>query len=140
MNVEPFSSALGSAGAAFTTAQSGAVLAAMTSNFLLNNLVTYRDLRLESWGWLRGLLSFYAVCSVGAVANVSLASAVYRLTPRWWVAGLAGAALGAAWNYLASRQLTWQSWTRTARALRAAARSGVHRRLGQAASERPTQR
>ncbi|HEV8017562.1 MAG TPA: glycosyltransferase family 2 protein [Steroidobacteraceae bacterium] len=117
-----------SAGAVFATAQSGAVLAAMTSNFLLNNLVTYRDLRLRGWRWLRGLVSFYAVCCVGAVANVSLASLVYRATPRWWLAGLSGAALGAAWNYLASRGLTWQSWPRAARGRRPQASARPTRR------------
>lgn len=97
--------------APFLTAQTGAVLVAMTSNFLLNNMITYRDQRLRGWRLMRGLLSFYAVCSIGAVANVSLASMIYSVRPLWWLAGAAGAALGAAWNYMGSRLLTWrQSW------------------------------
>jgi dolichol-phosphate mannosyltransferase len=94
--------------APFPAAQSGAVLLAMTSNFLLNNLITYSDLRLRGRQFLRGLLSFYLVCSIGAVANVSLASLIYREWRVWWVAGTAGAALGAAWNYMGSRLLTWR--------------------------------
>jgi dolichol-phosphate mannosyltransferase len=100
--------ALLTAGVSFIAAQTAAVLAAMTSNFTLNNLITYRDQRLSGWRWLRGLLSFYAVCAVGAVANVSLATLIYRGTGIWWLAGGIGAALGAAWNYLASRSLTWR--------------------------------
>jgi dolichol-phosphate mannosyltransferase len=96
------------AGVGFVAAQAAAVLTAMTSNFTLNNLVTYRDQRLTGWRWLRGLLSFYAVCAVGAVANVSLATLIYHETRVWWLAGGIGAALGAAWNYLASRSLTWR--------------------------------
>jgi dolichol-phosphate mannosyltransferase len=96
------------AGVSFVAAQAVAVLAAMTSNFTLNNLITYRDQRLSGWRWLRGLASFYAVCAVGAVANVSLATLIYRATEIWWLAGGIGAALGAAWNYLASRSLTWR--------------------------------
>src|SRR5262249_22252986 len=101
-------SGLLAAGSSFIAAQSGAVLTAMTSNFTLNNLITYRDQRLRGWRWLRGLLSFYAVCAVGALANVSLAALLYRETRIWWLAGGIGAALGAAWNYLASRTLTWR--------------------------------
>jgi dolichol-phosphate mannosyltransferase len=96
------------AGSSFIAGQSVAVVIAMTSNFTLNNLITYRDQRLTGWRWLRGLLSFYAVCAVGALANVSLATLIYRETRMWWLAGGIGAALGAAWNYLASRTLTWR--------------------------------
>ena len=37
----------------------------MTSNFLLNNELTYRDRRLKGWGMLRGFVLFCLVCSVG---------------------------------------------------------------------------
>ena len=65
------------AGLAFTTSQALAVLVAMTFNFTLNNLITYRDKRLRGWGFARGLLSFYVICSVGAVANIGIASLIY---------------------------------------------------------------
>ena len=42
-------------------------LVAMTSNFILNNFLTYRDQRLKGFAILRGLLLFYLVCSVGPV-------------------------------------------------------------------------
>ncbi|MGC1728761.1 MAG: GtrA family protein, partial [Steroidobacteraceae bacterium] len=96
------------AGAAFTSAQAGAVWVAMTSNFLLNNAITYRDQRLHGARLLGGLVSFYAVCAAGAVANVALAALIYRALPVWWVGGTAGAALGAAWNYLGTRLVTWR--------------------------------
>ena len=95
------------AGASFTWAQGGATVVAMTSNFILNNLITYRDQRLRGAAALRGLLSFYAVCAIGAVANVGVAGLIYADRPVWWVAGLAGAAIGAVWNYVASRLFTW---------------------------------
>ena len=38
----------------FFTAQTAATLVAMTSNFALNNLLTYRDMRLRGWRLLRG--------------------------------------------------------------------------------------
>ena len=60
----------------FAAAQAGAVLTAMTFNFLLNNRLTYRDRQLRGPAMLRGLLVFCAVCSVGAVANVGIGSLV----------------------------------------------------------------
>jgi dolichol-phosphate mannosyltransferase len=38
----------------------------------------YRNQRLRGWKLLHGLLSFGAVCSIGAVANVGIASYVFN--------------------------------------------------------------
>ena len=51
----------------------GAV-SAMTSNFILNNFLTYRDQRLKGLAILRGRVAvFMLVCSVGLFANVGVA-------------------------------------------------------------------
>src|SRR3981189_2795706 len=71
----------------------------MTSNFIMNNFLTYRDQRLKSFAVLRGLLLFYLVCSVGLFANVGVAFSVYDQEPIWWLAGAAGALLGVVWNH-----------------------------------------
>ena len=39
---------------------------AMTSNYVLNNVLTYRDLRLRGWRFVRGWFSFVLACGVGA--------------------------------------------------------------------------
>jgi dolichol-phosphate mannosyltransferase len=91
----------------FTWGQTLAAFAAMTWNFFLNNLLTYRDYRLQGLSMLRGLISFYVVCSVGAIANIGVASWVYGGQPSWWIAGTAGALMGAVFNYAASSALTW---------------------------------
>ena len=93
----------------FAIAQTFGVFAAMTSNFILNNLVTYRDMTLRGWRFARGLMSFYLICSVGVVANVGVANIVYGQEPTWWLAGLAGALIGSVWNYSVSGYLTWNS-------------------------------
>jgi dolichol-phosphate mannosyltransferase len=95
-------------GLAFTVSQAIAVITAMTFNFTLNNLITYRDQRLRGWRWVRGLISFYAICSIGAVANVGIASFLYVREPVWWLAGLAGALVGSVWNYALSAFFTWK--------------------------------
>jgi dolichol-phosphate mannosyltransferase len=98
--------ALTSAG--FVAAQTIATLSAMTSNFFFNNLFTYRDQRLRGWKLFRGLLSFYLICGLGAVANVGIAAYVFRADQAWWVAGLAGVIVGSVWNYSVSSVFTWK--------------------------------
>jgi dolichol-phosphate mannosyltransferase len=96
-------------GASFVMAQSAATLAAMTFNFFLNNVLTYRDKRLKGfWPLLRGLLSFYLVCSVGAVSNVGIANFMFAHSYSWYVSGVAGILVGAVWNYAASSVFTWR--------------------------------
>ena len=92
---------------AFGLAQAGAVIGAMTFNFALNNRFTYRDRQLKGLAWVTGLLSFWLVCSLGAVANVGIGSLVFAQFHGWWIAGLAGAVVGSVWNYVASGWLTW---------------------------------
>lgn len=95
-------------GVEFATAEGWATFAAMVGNFLLNNQLTYRDRRLRGWRAVRGLVTFCLGCGVGAVANVGIASAVFGAQGRWWLAGLAGAALGAVWNYAIAATYTWR--------------------------------
>ncbi|HEV8678515.1 MAG TPA: glycosyltransferase family 2 protein [Stellaceae bacterium] len=92
---------------AFPLAQAIATVVAMTGNFLLNNLFTYRDRRLRGRRLWTGLLSFYAVCGAGAAANVGMASYLAGLNDSWWLAGLAGAAVSVVWNYAMSSIFTW---------------------------------
>lgn len=92
----------------FTMAQTLATGIAMVSNFLINNALTYRDRRLRGFGLITGLLTFMAVCSVGVVANVGVASAVFNRDFGWWLAALAGIAVGVVWNYAVSQVFTWR--------------------------------
>jgi dolichol-phosphate mannosyltransferase len=92
----------------FAEAQASGALSAMTSNFILNNFLTYRDQRLKGIAILRGLLLFYLVCSVGLLANVGVAFSVYDQEPIWWLAGAAGALMGVVWNYAMSGLFVWR--------------------------------
>jgi dolichol-phosphate mannosyltransferase len=92
----------------FTPAQTSAALVAMTSNFFLNNLFTYRDQRLMGWRLLRGLMSFYLICGLGLIANVGLAAYTFAQHERWWIAGVAGVVVGSVWNYAISSVFTWK--------------------------------
>jgi dolichol-phosphate mannosyltransferase len=92
----------------FAVAQGCAAVLAMTSNFVLNNFLTYRDQRLKGFAILRGLVLFYLVCGVGLAANVGVAFSVYAQEPIWWLAGAAGALMGVVWNYAMSGLFVWR--------------------------------
>src|ERR1700756_2677427 len=94
--------------ARFPEAQACGAVLAMTSNFILNNFLTYRDQRLKGFAILRGLLLFYLVCGVGLAAMVGVAFSVYAQEPIWWLAGAAGALMGVVWNYAMSGLFVWR--------------------------------
>ena len=95
-------------GVDFVTGQAAAALVAMTTNFFLNNLLTYRDMRLRGrrlvWGWV----SFVLACSVGAIANVGIATYLFRADSYWVLSALAGIVVGAVWNYAVTAVYTWR--------------------------------
>jgi dolichol-phosphate mannosyltransferase len=95
-------------GAPFLWAQGTAAAVAMVSNYFVNNLLTYRDLRLRGPRLVLGLIAFVLICSVGAVVNVDIAGSVYERGLPWWIAGLVGAAIGAVWNFAVSSTLVWR--------------------------------
>jgi dolichol-phosphate mannosyltransferase len=93
----------------FAAAQATATGAAMIGNYTLNNALTYRDRRLKGWRFIRGLISFVLICSIGAIANVGLASFLFgNGRSSWWIAGIAGAAMSSVWNYAVSSIFTWR--------------------------------
>ncbi len=92
----------------FGSAQLVATLVAMASNFVLNNEITYRAYRYRGLNMLAGFAGFALGCSVGALANIDVASWLYRSNRTWWVAGMAGAILSVVWNYAVSTNLVWR--------------------------------
>ena len=97
-------------GLAFEQALPPAVVVAATSNYLINNALTFRFQRQRGWGLLRGLSKFLVVASLPVLANVGVASAFYSLISRdaLW-AQLAGIVVVFVWNYAASSRLVWNS-------------------------------
>jgi dolichol-phosphate mannosyltransferase len=95
-------------GVSFYPSQVTATLVAMTANFNLNNVLTYRDRRLRGRGLIYGQLSFYLVCSIGAIANFQVAEMLYEMRAPWALAGLVGAVVGAVWNSGVSSVFTWR--------------------------------
>jgi dolichol-phosphate mannosyltransferase len=91
----------------FVQGQAIATFCAMTFNYAVNNVLTYRDRRLVGLRWLRGWVSFVLACSIGGIANLGVASTLYGFGRGWFPAALAGILVGAVWNYAVTRMLTW---------------------------------
>lgn len=96
------------AGVQFYWSQVYATLFAMTVNFVLNNRITYRDRRLSGFGFVWGLLSFYAACGIGAIINFQVADMLFSRGVYWLIAGFLGAAVGSVWNYGVTSTFTWR--------------------------------
>lgn len=92
----------------FINAQLAATGVAMTWNFFLNNSLTYAHQRLRGVKLLWGLLSFYAICSLGALANISVAAVIYNIRPGAYLAALAGIVVSSIFNYAVTRIFTWR--------------------------------
>ena len=95
-------------GDTFAVSQTIATLVAMTSNFLLNNVVTFRDRRLRGKRLITGLMTFYAACSIGALMNISFANFLHGARFPWYLAGIAGTAISSVWNYGVNTIITWR--------------------------------
>jgi dolichol-phosphate mannosyltransferase len=54
------------------------------------------------------LLSFFAICALGGIANISVAHAIYQFDQQTLVAGLAGAVMSSVFNYAVTRAFTWK--------------------------------
>ena len=86
-----------------------AVIFAATSNFIINNQVTFRSDRLRNSALLIGLLKFLFVASLPVIANVGITTAFYKyINKDTFVAQIAGIAIVYAWNYLASSSFVWK--------------------------------
>jgi dolichol-phosphate mannosyltransferase len=93
----------------FAVAQVAATVLAVCWNFVLNNMLTYRDQRLSGWRFITGLLRFQLICAVGAISNVGAAAWIYDYNNNWWLAGLGGALMSAVWNYVVSAAFVWRT-------------------------------
>jgi len=84
-----------------------AALIAMTSNFFINNAVTYFDRRKKGVALLGAFLRFGLLCSAGLFVNVAVAAFLNDRIAMLGVSQVAGAAFGAVWNYVTTALAVW---------------------------------
>lgn len=85
-------------------------LAAASSNYLINNALTFRFARLQGLALLQGLVKFLVVSSLPLAANVGVAQVLVRLSYADSLsAQLAGILVVFVWNYAASSRFVWNT-------------------------------
>ena len=89
-------------------------------NFLLNNQLTFRSARLRGRRLVMGMSVFYIACSVGVWLNLHVLNYLGGTVP-WYIASVAGLAVGSVWNYWMSSMFVWQVRRRAQRAPQATA-------------------
>jgi dolichol-phosphate mannosyltransferase len=98
-----------SKGLPFAESQTIATVIAMMFNYWLNNIITYRDQKLKGIRFVYGFVSFAIICSIGALSNIGVASALFMEDSQsWWLAGILGGLLGSVWNYAMTSVFTWR--------------------------------
>jgi len=89
-----------------------AIAVAIFSNYVLNDLWTFRGLRRRNLrGWWSGLLRFALVCSTGALISWSVAQVMREATAghmNIYFASVFGVLVATAWNYALNRRFTWK--------------------------------
>ncbi|SEM02598.1 dolichol-phosphate mannosyltransferase [Sphingomonas palmae] len=95
-------------GVSFLRAQGIATLCAMAFNYVLNNAITYRSARLKGVRFVLGYLVFSAVCSLGALANISVANLTLNEMGSWPLAGIAGALMSSVFNFGVATHFVWR--------------------------------
>ncbi len=89
-----------------------AIAVAIFTNYVLNDLWTFRGLRLRNFrGWWSGLLRFYLVCATGALISFSIGQGLVKVTDEhmniYFASGF-GVLVATVWNYVLNRRFTWK--------------------------------
>ena len=94
----------------FTRALPFSVLIAATSNYLINNILTFRSNRLQNYKLIQGLIKFLFVVSLPVIGNIFFAVSFYRefkLNTFW--AQICGIVIIFIWNYIVSTKFVWKN-------------------------------
>jgi dolichol-phosphate mannosyltransferase len=95
-------------GLAFLLRDALGALIAMTSNFVLNNFLTYADRRKKGFALITGYLQFCLACSAGLVVNLGVGALVrHFLAQSDLLATASGVGAGAVWNYVSTAFAVW---------------------------------
>ncbi len=87
-----------------------AVVIAASSNFLINNALTFRSNRLKNRALTIGLFKFLLVSSLPIFANIGLATTFFNyISPNTLLSQIAGIIVVYIWNYAASSRLVWNN-------------------------------
>ena len=86
----------------------GATETAIIFNFLLNNVWTFRNVRLRGGEALVGFFKFNGACIFGALANIAVSAFLYSSGWPALASVAIGAFTGVLWNYTMNKVFTWR--------------------------------
>ena len=93
----------------FALARPAGILAGMTQNYLLNNLLTFSDRRHRGLAaCMRGWGLYAATQSVGSVVNWAVSVGTHALGTPWFIALMLGVAAGVVVNFLMATKVVWR--------------------------------
>ena len=86
------------------------VIVAASSNFIINNLLTFRINRLVGKRFFFGLLKFLLVSSLPIIANIGVTNLFYsQLSVNTFISQIGGILVVFIWNYAASSKVVWNN-------------------------------
>ena len=94
----------------FETVLPVGVIIAASSNFIINNILTFRSNKLLGKNFYTGLLKFLLVSSLPIIANVGVTNLFYsKFSTNTFFSQLVGIFLVFIWNYAASSKVVWNN-------------------------------
>ena len=86
------------------------VIVAASSNFIINNLLTFRINRLVGKSFFFGLFKFLLVSSLPIIANIGVTNLFYsQLSVNTFISQIGGILVVFIWNYAASSKVVWNN-------------------------------
>ncbi|SBW08696.1 Dolichyl-phosphate beta-D-mannosyltransferase [uncultured delta proteobacterium] len=96
-------------GFSFLISQSVATYTAMTTNYFLNNTLTFKERKLKGFPFVTGYVKFLLACSLGAFINIAVADYLVSLGLYWLFAALIGTVLSAIFNFFLAKFTIWRN-------------------------------
>ena len=94
----------------FETVLPVGVIIAASSNFIINNILTFRSNKLLGKSFYTGLLKFLLVSSLPIIANVGVTNLFYsKFSTNTFFSQLLGIFVVFIWNYAASSKVVWNN-------------------------------
>ena len=94
----------------FETVLPVGVIIAASSNFIINNILTFRSNKLLGKNFYTGLLKFLLVSSLPIIANVGVTNLFYsKFSTNTFFSQLVGIFVVFIWNYAASSKVVWNN-------------------------------
>ena len=92
----------------FFFSQCTATFFAMTSNYIINNRLTFSSNRLRGKEYIKVYFLFCLACTFGAVVNIAISEMLFNMSLSWFSAAAVGVIAGSVVNYIISKNIVWK--------------------------------